>query len=86
MLLTVDCERLGSIHTNIGCAACPKGRFGQSCKQECNCGMAECDPVSGECLCQPGYTGQKCLKGKFVANCQSVNSTITHFCVNYQSE
>ena len=44
-------------------AACPKGRFGQNCRQECDCGEAACDAVSGECLCQPGYTGPKCLEG-----------------------
>ena len=42
-------------------AACPPGMFGRNCKHQCQCkNSAECDPISGECICAPGWRGGGC--------------------------
>ena len=33
-------------------------------KQTCDCFKANCDPVSGHCLCAPGWTGLRCDDSK----------------------
>lgn len=46
--------------------ACPEGRWGPGCQEICpECANgARCDPVTGACLCLPGYTGQRCQDGE----------------------
>lgn len=42
-------------------SACERGRYGQGCVQICDCeDDAQCDPVSGRCLCSSGKTGPRC--------------------------
>ena len=42
-------------------AACPPGKYGRDCRMTCQCrNSAECDPVSGECICAPGWRGEGC--------------------------
>lgn len=44
--------------------ACPAGTYGMNCGKECVCGEnAECDPVTGDCLCFAGWFGDHCTKG-----------------------
>lgn len=48
-------------------AECPPGFYGASCGRRCQCrNGANCDPVTGQCSCQPGYTGYFCQKGKYL--------------------
>jgi len=34
------------------------------CLQTCDCYMASCDHVTGQCLCSPGWTGARCADSK----------------------
>lgn len=44
---------------------CRRGFFGPGCALHCSCGGgADCDPVSGQCLCVDGYTGPTCRQGE----------------------
>src|SRR6218665_1199352 len=46
-------------------SACPPGRHGMNCDLQCQCqNSAECDSVTGACLCAPGWTGQGCSDRK----------------------
>ena len=46
-------------------AACPPGFYGVGCASQCRCEHADgCDPVSGECLCQPGWFGPTCSQSQ----------------------
>ncbi|KPM11773.1 hypothetical protein QR98_0103480 [Sarcoptes scabiei] len=54
--------------------ACPNGRYGPKCDQECSCeNEANCDPVDGHCNCLSGWIGKKCDQpcppGKFGHRC-----------------
>ena len=44
---------------------CPPGTYGNNCAHRCEChNSAECDPVSGECICAPGWRGSSCQQSK----------------------
>ncbi len=46
---------------------CPAGRFGSDCQDRCYClNGAQCDRQTGQCVCQPGWTGQRCENGKII--------------------
>ncbi len=51
-------------------AACPIGRFGVTCAQNCSClagfESSPCDHVDGTCHCLPGYTGPACELSMYV--------------------
>ena len=39
-------------------SACPPGKWGEDCGNECPClNGAQCDPLSGDCTCTPGWHG-----------------------------
>ena len=41
-------------------AACPPGRWGDDCGNDCPClNGAHCDPLTGDCTCGPGWKGRK---------------------------
>ena len=47
------------------CVYVQKGTFGVACAGQCEpCGpgalQQDCDPVTGNCICKPGYTGLLC--------------------------
>lgn len=57
---------------NIPCAQL--GKWGPDCRSECDCfNGGTCDSISGQCVCPPGYTGDKCqnecFKGQYGLNC-----------------
>ena len=40
---------------------CPRGYYGVECRLTCRCGRRHhCHPVSGLCVCPPGYAGENC--------------------------
>ncbi|XP_062611741.1 multiple epidermal growth factor-like domains protein 10, partial [Saccostrea cucullata] len=39
---------------------CDAGSWGKHCSNVCNCGGANCNPVTGGCLCPPGKIGHHC--------------------------
>lgn len=46
-------------------SGCAQGWFGEDCTQRCNCSNgALCDPVTGNCTCGLGWTGDNCDAGK----------------------
>lgn len=52
-------------NTDLGsnCTACSAGSYGEECKHQCECSTEHtqsCDPVSGACTCDAGWTGSKC--------------------------
>ena len=47
-------------------SACPPGLYGANCEDRCECrNSAECDPVSGDCMCAPGWYGVGCDQSKY---------------------
>ncbi len=60
-------------------AGCPEGFYGDNCSETCQChSNDECDFVSGNCTCEPGYTGPTCHtpceSGYYGENCTSLCS------------
>lgn len=59
-------------------SACERGHYGEGCVQICDCeDGAQCDPVSGRCLCSSGKTGPRCDIGnpsRIFENTQSSNA------------
>ena len=46
----------------ISISACPPGKWGEDCGNECPClNGAQCDPLSGDCTCTPGWHGKLIL-------------------------
>lgn len=43
-------------------AACEPGRWGLNCANQCDCrsSVGSCDPVTGQCHCDVGFTGPRC--------------------------
>ncbi|GBP52830.1 Protein draper [Eumeta japonica] len=55
---------------------CPVGRWGKDCGHTCDCAnRAGCHHITGQCLCEPGFMGDKCLDtcpvGFYGVNCLS---------------
>lgn len=53
---------------------CPTGYWDVDCKKQCDCyNNATCEPYTGACQCDKGYTGEKCQdkcpKGYYGAGC-----------------
>ena len=54
----VQYYHLKKIHHLIFVLACPPGKWGEDCGNECPClNGAQCDPLSGDCTCTPGWHG-----------------------------
>ena len=54
--------------------ACPEGRYGANCEQECTCqNGAQCDAATGACTCALGFQGARCERpceaGRFGPDC-----------------
>ena len=65
------CTRL---NVTVHGAGCVEGQYGAECSQTCVCRHgARCNPVSGSCLCQPGWVGSLCQHvcpaGRYGLNC-----------------
>lgn len=57
-------------------SGCEGGRWGPNCAEECQCEHGgHCDPVTGDCECNPGYRGSMCESvcpsGRYGASCSS---------------
>ena len=47
--------------------ACDSGMYGKECSGTCNCSAQKsCDPITGNCLCPPGRSGERCDEGEFL--------------------
>ncbi|KAL4219782.1 hypothetical protein ACF0H5_020194 [Mactra antiquata] len=47
------------------CTECEAGTYGDECKKNCTCiddNTALCNPVTGDCICKPGWEGLQCNK------------------------
>uniref|UniRef100_A0A1I7XTN8 EGF-like domain-containing protein n=1 Tax=Heterorhabditis bacteriophora TaxID=37862 RepID=A0A1I7XTN8_HETBA len=45
----------------MGMDVCPIGFYGWYCSQSCDCqNGASCEPGDGQCLCRPGFEGDRC--------------------------
>ena len=50
----------------VNLIGCDSNHFGFQCAQLCGCqNNAKCDPVTGFCTCQPGWSGQFCTESKY---------------------
>ena len=47
---------------------CILGRYGNTCAYSCptHCNGTTCDIKTGNCVCAPGYRGDKCMYSKCV--------------------
>uniref|UniRef100_A0A8C3QRL3 EGF-like domain-containing protein n=1 Tax=Cyanoderma ruficeps TaxID=181631 RepID=A0A8C3QRL3_9PASS len=67
--------------------ACLPGTFGEGCAQICQCPGAtqECHPVTGACVCPPGFHGPDCQLGESCsgpfAGCPTLKSRCREGCV-----
>merc|ERR1711963_1099788 len=57
---------------------CNRGLYGIGCSYRCDCMHANadgCDPVTGKCICKPGWKGVECESicdiGRYGTNCQN---------------
>eukprot|EP00050_Salpingoeca_kvevrii_P022370 m.125374 g.125374 ORF g.125374 m.125374 type:complete len:2043 (+) comp9689_c0_seq2:185-6313(+) len=55
---TCDCQvgRIGTFCESY----CSEGSFGAGCAESCSCVHGHCDPVTGECFCESGFSGVTC--------------------------
>lgn len=56
---------------------CDEGKYGANCDQTCQCqNDADCDLVTGQCHCLPGWIGplceHACPSGRYGVNCSHV--------------
>lgn len=51
-------------------SACLPGTFGMNCARICQCPGVnhDCHPVTGDCICAPGYHGSNCRQSEFALN------------------
>ena len=64
MVVKTDASPLISFLFN---QACSNGTYGDECSQSCTCNAnhtTSCDHISGECLCNPGYSTPNCTTRK----------------------
>lgn len=54
---TGKCDCNAGWSSNLCNRPCPFLTWGENCQNECNCNGAQCNPISGECVCAPGYQG-----------------------------
>ena len=58
------------------CEACTSGRFGKNCMQQCDCSGSQCNPETGECVCEAGRLGpncsRECPRGRSGVGCQQI--------------
>lgn len=50
------------VKCGVSFSACDAGHWGTDCAETCDCrnGDGSCDPVTGQCNCEAGFTGDKC--------------------------
>ncbi len=49
--------------------ACESGYWGNGCLSKCQCreNSVGCDPVTGQCVCEAGFTGDHCEKSELTS-------------------
>ena len=60
-LFSGECKCLAGFKGRHCEMPCDRGRYGIGCSYRCNCVHANsdgCDPISGKCLCKPGWKGK----------------------------
>jgi len=64
---------------------CPRGRWGVGCEEICHCQhSSNCDPVTGQCVCLPGWFGPDCSHGNththtHIHKHARIHSFVAHF-------
>ncbi|XP_023334131.1 protein draper isoform X2 [Eurytemora carolleeae] len=85
---TCDCEAgySGGSCQEIGC---PPNKWGKGCQMNCKCTApgSSCDPLSGLCICPPGFQGPNCLDkcspGSYGLGCTGKNNCSTGYSTHY---
>lgn len=59
-ILVHDVDKMIIQQGNTCAEPCPPDSYGYNCREQCEChDGGSCDPVSGNCLCSAGYTGER---------------------------
>ena len=58
----ISTQYLLHIYTGVRCdSSCERGWWGRGCGEQCQCEHGSCEPATGTCSCDRGYSGPRCV-------------------------
>ena len=49
----------------VSVIVCKNGLYGENCASRCECVHGICNPNNGQCVCNTGWSGDKCDTGLY---------------------